>query len=99
MIESPNFRLFLELAPLLYLTNPAQDEKRVARQNVIFELGYFIGKLGRNRVCALHEEGVDIPFDYTGVLYIPMDPSGGWKILLAREIKQTGIEIDLNKAL
>ncbi len=70
-----------------------------ARQNVTFELGYFIGRLGRKRVCALYEENVEIPSDYSGVLYIQLDNSGAWKLQLAREIKAAGIPIDMNLAL
>jgi predicted nucleotide-binding protein len=44
-----------------------------ARQNVILELGFFLGRLGRERVCALYEEGVEIPSDYDGVLFVPLD--------------------------
>jgi predicted nucleotide-binding protein len=40
-----------------------------ARQNVLLELGFFIGSLGRDRVCAIYKEGVEIPSDITGVLY------------------------------
>ncbi|MFC1917340.1 TIR domain-containing protein [Chloroflexota bacterium] len=69
-----------------------------ARQNVVFELGYFIAKLGRPRVRALYVQGVEPPSDYTGVLYTPLDSSGSWKLELAREIKAAGIELDLNKA-
>lgn len=70
-----------------------------ARQNVILELGYFIGKLGRNRVCVLYGEGVDIPSDIHGVLYVPIDKQGAWIMQIAKEIKQSGIEVDLNKAI
>jgi predicted nucleotide-binding protein len=76
-----------------------EEGKLRARQNVILELGYFLGKLGRSRVCVLYKEDVEIPSDYRGVLYVPMDGGGGWRILLAKEIKQAGIEFDLNKAL
>lgn len=69
-----------------------------ARQNVIMELGFFLGKLGRKRVCALHKD-VEIPSDYKGVLYVPMDKQGGWQLKLATEIKAAGIEIDLNKVM
>jgi predicted nucleotide-binding protein len=75
---------------------PNETEFR-ARQNVILELGYFMGKLGRGRVCALYKEGVEIPSDYQGVLYIPMDPAGVWKMQLAKEIMNAGIEVDLKK--
>lgn len=70
-----------------------------ARQNVIFELGYFIGRLGRNRVCALYTEGVEIPSDYSGVLYTKLDASGAWRLELAKELKAAGLPIDMNLAL
>jgi predicted nucleotide-binding protein len=70
-----------------------------ARQNVIFELGYFVGKLGRKRVCALHKGGVEILSDYQGVIYVSMDAPQGWQLPLAKEIKASGIDIDLNLAL
>jgi len=59
-----------------------------ARQNVIFELGYFLAKLKSHRVCALYEEGVEIPSDYIGVIYIPLDKYGGWKDKLRKELVQ-----------
>jgi len=67
-----------------------------ARQNVVFELGYFIGKLGRNKVCALYTEGVELPSDFHGVVYIPFDRDGAWQLRLAKEIKAAGLDIDLN---
>lgn len=70
-----------------------------ARQNVVFELGYFVGRLGRSRVCALHKGNVEIPSDYDGVVYVSMDDPQGWRLLLAREIKAAGIDVDLNAAL
>ena len=77
---------------------PKERQTRVS-QNVIFELGYFVGKLGSGRICALYKEGVEIPSDFSGTVYIPMDLRGGWRLLVAKEIKQAGIEIDLNKAI
>ncbi len=68
-----------------------------ARQNVVFELGYFAGKLGRKRVCALYAEGVEIPSDYSGIVYVPLDEHGGWKMKLAKELKVAGFAIDLNR--
>jgi predicted nucleotide-binding protein len=70
-----------------------------ARQNVVFELGYFIGRLGRNRVCALYVEGIEIPSDYSGVLYTKLDASGGWRLELAKELKAAGLPVDMNLAL
>ena len=70
-----------------------------SRQNVVFELGYFIGKLGRKRVCALYQKDVELPSDLHGVLYVPMDEAGAWKFLLVKELKAVGLDIDLNKAV
>jgi predicted nucleotide-binding protein len=73
------------------------EPKPRARQNVVLELGYFIGKLGRARVCALLKSDIEIPTDFAGVLYKPMDATGNWRLELAREIKAAGIDVDLNK--
>ena len=70
-----------------------------ARQNVIFEFGYFIGRLGRNRVCALTKGDIEIPSDYDGVIYIPLDDAGGWRMELVKELKGAGIDVDANRAL
>jgi predicted nucleotide-binding protein len=77
---------------------PKERQTRVS-QNVIFEFGYFLSRLGPGRVCALYKEGVEIPSDYPGVVTIPMDARGGWRLLVAKEIKQANIDIDLNKAI
>jgi predicted nucleotide-binding protein len=77
---------------------PKERQARVS-QNVIFEFGFFVGKLGRGRVCVLYKEGVEVPSDYSGTVYIPIDSRGGWRLLVAKEIKQAGIDIDLNKAI
>jgi predicted nucleotide-binding protein len=79
-------------------TQPDKLQPR-ARQNVILELGYFVGKLGRSQVCALRAEGVEIPSDFAGVVYHPLDAGGAWKFQLARELKAAGYAVDLNDAL
>ena len=58
-----------------------------ARQNVVFELGYFMGKLGRDRVCLLLKDQVELPSDIGGIVYISMDPNDGWKTRLQRNIR------------
>ena len=81
------------------LQEDARNLKSRARQNVIFEFGYFIGRIGRNRVCALTKGDVEIPSDYDGVVYIPLDDAGGWKIELVKELKGAGIDVDANRAV
>ena len=77
--------------------NETDNPKPRARQNVVLELGYFWGRLGRGRVCVLYKGGVELPSDMQGILYVPMDNFDGWKQKLAREMKQAGLPIDLNK--
>lgn len=70
-----------------------------ARQNVLLELGYFIGKLGRDKVCALKRGTVEIPSDFAGVVWEAMDDNGGWKQRLARELQAAGHTIDWNDVM
>lgn len=70
-----------------------------ARQNVILEMGYFIGKLGRDKVCPLYSKGVELPSDLYGLLYIELDSSAHWQISIAKELKAAGYSIDLNKLI
>lgn len=81
------------------LANGTSGLQPRARQNVIFELGYFIGKLGRDRACALVKGDVEILSDYSGVLYITFNASEGWKLRLIRELKSAGFDIDANDAI
>ena len=69
------------------------------RQNVVLEWGFFLGRIGRERVCALIKGDVEIPSDYAGVVYIDLDESGGWKMKLARELTEAGFPVDLNLLL
>lgn len=75
---------------------PVEQERFRARQNVVFEHGYLIGKLGRNRVCALVKGDVETPGDISGVVYVPMDEDGAWKMRLARNMKSAGLSVDMN---
>lgn len=70
-----------------------------ARQNVIFELGYFAGKLGRSHVVALCAKRVEIPSDWSGVIYIPIDANEGWKLRLAKDLAAAGFEVDAHKMI
>ena len=75
------------------------DERFRARQNVVFEHGYLIGKLGRNKVCALVKGNVETPGDISGVVYTKIDDAGAWKFQLFKNMKEAGLNVDYNKAL
>jgi predicted nucleotide-binding protein len=70
-----------------------------ARQNVVLELGYFMGKLSRNRVCALYKPPTELPSDIHGIAYVEVDEAGAWKTKLAQELVEAGLTIDLKALL
>lgn len=65
-----------------------------ARQNVVFEMGYFYGSIGRNRVAVLIDEGVEQVGDIVGVVYTALDAAGGWKTRLATNMAAAGLTVD-----
>lgn len=74
-----------------------EQERFRARQNVVFEHGYLIGKLGREKVCALVKGDVETPGDITGVVYTKMDDGGAWKFKLTKNMIAAGLDVDANK--
>lgn len=64
-----------------------------ARQNVVFEMGYFMGKLGRDRVLLLLDKGVEKPGDLDGIVYTPIDEHDAWKYKLVKEMKAVGYSV------
>lgn len=64
-----------------------------ARQNVVFELGYFIGRLGRERVCPIYKGEVESPSDIDGIVYVRMDEAGAWRQNLTQEMESAGLPL------
>lgn len=77
----------------------AKLAKPRARQNVILELGYFVGLLKRSRVFALKRDELEIPSDFAGVVYTPYDAAGHWRFMLAQELQAAGFDVDANALL
>lgn len=74
--------------------------RRVARQNVILELGYFMGLLGRNRVCCLYNGNVVLPSDIHGIVYVPFKNSvEEAKDMIVKELRACGYKVDANKII
>lgn len=67
-----------------------------ARQNVVFEHGYLMAKVGRQNVCALVKGEIETPSDISGVVYTPLDAFGGWKNELMKELKACGYKLEIN---
>jgi predicted nucleotide-binding protein len=61
-----------------------------ARQNVIGEMFWFAGRLGRDRVCVLVKGKIEMPSDVAGIGYTEMDDRGAWKAELLRELQAAG---------
>jgi predicted nucleotide-binding protein len=76
-----------------------EDLRDRAGQNVVFELGYFIGRLGRSNAVALVKGHIEFPSDYSGVIYIPVDEAGSWRFTLVRELRAAGFDVDANRLL
>jgi predicted nucleotide-binding protein len=75
---------------------PDADQPR-GRQNVVLELGFFFGRLSRRHVTVLRDPGVEQPSDIAGLVYIELDPHDAWKLELAKDLKASGVGINLNK--
>lgn len=73
--------------------NTVQPRNR-ARQNVVFEHGYLMAKIGRKHVCALVKGDIETPNDISGVVYVPLDNSGGWKMEIVKELKACGYTLN-----
>lgn len=74
-------------------------EKGRARQNVVLELGFFLGKLGRTRLMAISDPGVELPGDISGVVYTDPRSDAQWQMELVRELKAAGYDVDSNKLI
>ncbi|MCE2400775.1 nucleotide-binding protein [Candidatus Poribacteria bacterium] len=84
--DEAGFAIVLLTADDLGAPKDNNELKPRARQNVILELGYFLHGLGRERVCVLHKEGVELPSDIHGIVYVPFDETGGWMLRLSKEL-------------
>jgi predicted nucleotide-binding protein len=70
-----------------------------AARRTAFDMGFCCGKLGPDRVCVLHMSNAGLFHDENGVNYIPIDAAEGWQIQLAKQLRRSGLEVDLNKVL
>lgn len=84
----------VKFAVLLYTADDdGSSGMKRARQNVVFEHGYFTAKLGRSNVCVIMDENIEKPSDNDGVVYVPRSE---WKLGLLRELRNAGLDVDAN---
>jgi predicted nucleotide-binding protein len=81
------------------LVAPDEVLRPRARQNVVLELGYFVGRLGRAKVCALYGGEIELPSDWHGVIWVALDDRGAWKMELFRELRAAGFSVDMNRVV
>ena len=79
--------------------NFARKMQDRARQNVVFEMGYFMALLGRERVLLLLQKGVEEPSDLKGVVYTPLDKDEAWRYKLVKELREQGYDVSLDSLL
>lgn len=75
------------------------DESAAARPEALLEVGYVLGAVGRKRVCVLSAGPLSLAPALKGVPSHSVDASALWRLLLAREMKQAGLDVDLNRAI
>jgi predicted nucleotide-binding protein len=88
------FAIILLTADDLGKAKEDTDGNPRARQNVIFEMGYFMGKLGRERVFVLLDDGVEKPSDIDGIVYTAINSN--WQLSLVHELNECGYNVDAN---
>lgn len=74
-------------------THENNPPNKRARQNVVFEHGYLMAKLGRENVCALVKSNLEKPNDISGVVYVDLDQAGAWKIEVSKELRACGYQL------
>lgn len=92
--EGTGFAVVLLTADDTGKSNKEKDYKPRGRQNVVFELGFFMAALGRRNVAVLMEPGIEEPGDVKGLVYTELDSAGAWKAALATEIEEAGIPVE-----
>lgn len=74
--------------------SPEEQLRNRARQNVVFEAGFFLGKLGKEKVLMMAEKNLELPSDLGGCRYIQIDANDYWKAELHDDLTQMGLVPD-----
>ena len=103
--EEVGFVVFLLTNDETATVHKTQKTEAHARQNVIFEMGYFFNEFRRSDgshrgILALLQEGVAKPGDIDGLVYCQYhEGDDGWKLRLAKELSAAGVVFDQSKVL
>ena len=94
VILTPDDLALPNTLPIIPPLPPELPFKHRARQNVVLEFGYFMGLLGRDRVCCLHKGDVELPSDMHGIVYIPFEKSlEECRDMIVKNLRDAGYKI------
>jgi predicted nucleotide-binding protein len=85
-----------------YAINEANTKRKLRpRQDVIFQLGFLLGKIGKGNVLVLFREcaNFEIPTDFEGMKVAAFDDRDSWKLALIRELSNSGLVVDGDRLL
>ena len=71
-----------------------KDGSKRARENVVLETGYFIGKIGREKTIVIAADGVMNLSDLKGIVYVS---DKNWELDVLKELREIGYSVDFNK--
>ena len=85
-----------------YAKNEASTTRKFRpRQEVVFELGFLLGKLGKGNVLVFFRESLnfEVPTDFEGMKTVAFDELDSWKLALIRELGKSGYMVDADRIL
>ncbi len=71
-----------------------KDGSKRARENVVLETGYFIGKIGRDKTIVIAADGAMNLSDLKGIVYVS---DKNWELDVLKELREIGYKVDFNK--
>src|SRR5688500_4313875 len=97
LIDTLEGRNDMTFVVVMNVVDHVENGKGSLSDSSIFKLGYCAGKLGIRRMCMMHSPNQPQVGDTQGISHVPVDPNGGWQLHLARQMKRSGCDIDLNR--
>ena len=86
----------------VYVKDESPTKRKLRpRQDVVFELGFLLGKLGKSNVLVFFREcaNFEIPTDFEGIKVAAFDDRESWKLALIRELTNCGYNVDADRIL
>ena len=97
LIETLEGRNDMTFVLVMNVVDHVENGRGALSDSSIFKLGYCAGKLGIKRMCMMHSPNHPQVGDTQGIAHVAVDPNGGWQLQLARQMKRSGCDLDLNR--